>query len=67
MGKEYMGIKRSTFLIDTQGNIAYIWSNVKVKAILLLLGNTEFGLCLTLSFISYQLSVIIISYQFTDH
>lgn len=32
MGKEYMGIKRSTFLIDTQGNIAYIWSNVKVKA-----------------------------------
>lgn len=32
MGKEYMGIKRSTFLIDHQGNIAYIWSNVKVKA-----------------------------------
>ncbi|TRU25470.1 MAG: thioredoxin-dependent thiol peroxidase [Microcystis aeruginosa Ma_MB_S_20031200_S102] len=32
MGKEYMGIKRSTFLIDPQGNIAYIWSNVKVKA-----------------------------------
>jgi thioredoxin-dependent peroxiredoxin len=32
MGKEYMGIIRSTFLIDTNGNIAYIWSNVKVKA-----------------------------------
>ncbi|OPF16005.1 thioredoxin-dependent thiol peroxidase [Microcystis aeruginosa KW] len=32
MGKEYMGIKRSTFLIDPPGNIAYIWSNVKVKA-----------------------------------
>jgi peroxiredoxin Q/BCP len=32
MGKEYMGIIRSTFLIDRQGNIAYIWSNVRVKA-----------------------------------
>jgi peroxiredoxin Q/BCP len=32
MGKEYMGIIRSTFLIDPEGNIAYIWSNVKVKA-----------------------------------
>lgn len=32
MGKEYMGIRRSTFLIDPRGNIAYIWSNVKVKA-----------------------------------
>jgi peroxiredoxin Q/BCP len=32
MGKEYMGIMRSTFLIDPQGNIAYIWSNVRVKA-----------------------------------
>ena len=32
MGKEYMGIKRSTFLIDPRGDIAYIWSNVKVKA-----------------------------------
>ncbi len=30
--QEYMGIKRSTFLIDPRGNIAYIWSNVKVKA-----------------------------------
>jgi peroxiredoxin Q/BCP len=32
MGKEYLGIIRSTFLIDPQGNIAYIWSNVRVKA-----------------------------------
>ncbi len=32
MGKEYMGIRRSTFLIDPRRNIAYIWSNVKVKA-----------------------------------
>ncbi|PSB58098.1 thioredoxin-dependent thiol peroxidase [Chamaesiphon polymorphus CCALA 037] len=31
MGKEYMGIIRSTFLIDPSGNIAHIWSNVKVK------------------------------------
>ena len=31
MGKEYMGIVRSTFLIDPAGKIAHIWSNVKVK------------------------------------
>jgi thioredoxin-dependent peroxiredoxin len=31
MGKEYMGIIRSTFLIDPSGKIAHIWSNVKVK------------------------------------
>jgi thioredoxin-dependent peroxiredoxin len=31
MGKEYMGIVRSTFLIDPHGNIAQIWSNVRVK------------------------------------
>ena len=30
-GKEYMGIVRSTFLIDPEGKIAEIWSNVKVK------------------------------------
>ncbi|MBN1838953.1 MAG: thioredoxin-dependent thiol peroxidase [Campylobacterales bacterium] len=30
-GKEYMGIVRSTFLIDPAGNIAQIWTNVKVK------------------------------------
>jgi peroxiredoxin Q/BCP len=32
MGKEYMGVVRSTFLINPEGNIAYTWSNVKVKA-----------------------------------
>jgi thioredoxin-dependent peroxiredoxin len=31
MGKEYLGIIRSTFLIDPTGNIAQIWSNVRVK------------------------------------
>ncbi len=32
MGKEYMGIVRSTFLIDPSGNIGHIWSNVRVKS-----------------------------------
>jgi thioredoxin-dependent peroxiredoxin len=31
MGKEYMGVVRSTFLIDPTGKIAKIWSSVKVK------------------------------------
>jgi thioredoxin-dependent peroxiredoxin len=31
MGKEYMGIVRSTFLIDPSGKIVKIWSSVKVK------------------------------------
>jgi thioredoxin-dependent peroxiredoxin len=31
MGKEYMGIVRSTFLINPTGKIAQIWSNVRVK------------------------------------
>ena len=31
MGKEYMGIVRSTFLIDPSGKISQIWSNVRVK------------------------------------
>lgn len=30
-GKEYEGVVRSTFLIDPEGKIAYIWKNVKVK------------------------------------
>ncbi len=30
-GKEYCGIVRSTFLIDPQGNLAYIWANVKAN------------------------------------
>lgn len=29
-GRKYMGIERTTFLIDEQGNIAHIWSKVKV-------------------------------------
>jgi thioredoxin-dependent peroxiredoxin len=31
MGKEYMGVVRSTFLIDPEGNLAYVWPNVKAK------------------------------------
>lgn len=30
-GREYMGIERSTFLIDTKGVIRKIWRKVKVK------------------------------------
>jgi len=29
-GREYMGVVRSTFLIDPEGNIVYIWPKVKV-------------------------------------
>jgi peroxiredoxin Q/BCP len=32
MGKEYMGIARSTFLISPDKIIAYTWPNVKAKA-----------------------------------
>ena len=31
MGKEYMGIVRSTFLIDPEGKIAHAWIKVRVK------------------------------------
>lgn len=31
MGKEYMGVVRSTFLIDPDGNLTYVWSKVKTK------------------------------------
>ncbi len=31
MGREFMGIVRSTFLIDAQGNIVKHWDKVKVK------------------------------------
>lgn len=30
-GKTYMGMVRSTYLIDTDGKIAQVWSKVKVK------------------------------------
>lgn len=30
-GKEYMGIERSTFLIDPDGKLVQIWDKVKVK------------------------------------
>ncbi|MEL6927259.1 MAG: thioredoxin-dependent thiol peroxidase [Cyanobacteria bacterium J06600_6] len=32
MGKEYMGVVRSTFLISPQGKIAGVWDKVRVKA-----------------------------------
>jgi peroxiredoxin Q/BCP len=31
MGREFMGVIRSTFLIDPKGKIIKIWSNVKVE------------------------------------
>ena len=30
-GREYMGIERSTFLIDAKGKIAQVWRKVRVK------------------------------------
>lgn len=32
MGKEYMGVVRSTFLISPEGKIAQVWDKVRVKA-----------------------------------
>jgi peroxiredoxin Q/BCP len=31
MGREFLGIIRTTFLIDKKGKIIKIWKNVKVK------------------------------------
>lgn len=31
MGKEYMGVVRSTFLISPDANLAHTWSNVRTK------------------------------------
>ena len=31
IGREFMGVVRSTFLIDPKGEIVKIWDNVKVK------------------------------------
>jgi peroxiredoxin Q/BCP len=30
-GREYMGVVRSTYIIDPEGTIAYIWPKVRVK------------------------------------
>ena len=30
-GKQYLGIERSTFLIDPEGIVRHVWRNVKVK------------------------------------
>jgi len=30
-GREYMGVVRTTFLIDPEGGIRHVWHNVKVK------------------------------------
>ena len=32
MGKTYMGINRTTFLVDFGGKIVFVWKNVKAKA-----------------------------------
>ena len=31
MGKEYMGVVRSTFIIDPEGKVAAVWQKVRVK------------------------------------
>ena len=31
LGKKYMGVIRTTFLINSKGKIQKIWSNVRVK------------------------------------
>jgi len=31
MGKEYMGVVRSTFIINPEGNISKVWEKVRVK------------------------------------
>ena len=30
-GRSYMGIVRSTFLINSEGSVAEVWKNVRVK------------------------------------
>ena len=30
-GRQYLGVERSTFLIDPSGKLMYAWRNVKVK------------------------------------
>lgn len=31
MGKEYMGVVRSTFILNPEGNVAAVWTKVRVK------------------------------------
>lgn len=31
MGREYLGVKRSTWLVDPEGRLARVWTDVKVK------------------------------------
>ena len=31
MGREFMGIIRTTYLIDKKGKVVKVWNNVKVK------------------------------------
>jgi len=31
MGKEYMGVVRSTFIINPEGKVAATWTKVRVK------------------------------------
>ena len=31
MGREFMGIIRSTFVLNPEGAVAHVWSNVRVK------------------------------------
>jgi len=30
-GREYMGVVRSTYLIDMEGKVAFVWPKVRVK------------------------------------
>lgn len=30
-GRKYMGVERTTFLIDAEGKVAHVWNKVKVK------------------------------------
>jgi peroxiredoxin Q/BCP len=30
-GKEYLGVERSTFIINPEGDVAYAWRKVRVK------------------------------------
>lgn len=30
-GKDFMGVQRSTFIIDPEGKVAHVWPKVKVK------------------------------------